>query len=565
MASPKHRLTFIATNYSPSTETLLNLLGTKPHPKHLRQPVLLKHSAYNRYLTELITNFNIVQTLGISSHKTLVLPDLSNRNVPKVNLSSGISTEVPYVDEYVTLSVFINDFFNAKAAKRTSILTRTSYHAAEPNTVVYTSTLKRNQLNTKTFNPRSRKIRTPASSLLFYRQMVSGHKQLLTSVSQKVKTNNLNLYKHIQSSQGLHPNAFIIESPFLFTNPRNSNKSKKQTTNKVRNSRIRAPKTTFRTIKPSFGLRSASLQKFMRRYKFTKTSNSLFSFLEKYTRLKKTRRTLKKVWNNRRDIFIQKTKKISYNLSSAHKELKSCNFYYNYAPKFTLKFLRAKSARSRIRNNFYFTKINSRLTRKRPYKSRMRSFTRFKKSSQSNKFKLIKSNNARRLRRLFNSSNPKNTKKNNLTTHKKKIKNYSMTNTRIFSKKRYLLTKSIFRVKKNQAQVLTNKSKYKNVLQKVSKYIKKRLVLPLSDITNTSYKGTRKFKVDRLLTSTSKPYKTSVPFSLNHPNTKLIVSSRSKHFKLNLLFNSDNFTTMFMNSPFLMKFISKTNQEVTKR
>jgi len=193
----------------------LALLGAKPRLKQLEQPTLLKHSIHNRYLTELISNFNITQTLNNSSHETPVLLDLVDCNTPKVNLNSVISNKVPYVDEYVTLSVFINDFFNAKAAKYTSILTRTSYHAAEPNTVVYTSTLKRNQLNTKTFNPRSSKIGTPSASLLFYRQMVSGHKQLLTSVSQKVKTNNLNLYRHVQPSQGLYSDVFIVKSPFF--------------------------------------------------------------------------------------------------------------------------------------------------------------------------------------------------------------------------------------------------------------------------------------------------------------------------------------------------------------
>jgi hypothetical protein len=250
-------------------------------------------------------------------------------------------------------------------------------------------------------------------------------------------------------------------------------------------------------------------------------------------------------------------------LAFTNNRLKPSTFYYNYAPSFTQHFFKVKVTRPRALNQKYLIKTTSRRVLKKAYKRRI--YGGLKKNKKNKKPKLVRNNNTQRVAKIFRPSKPKNTTVNKLILYKSKTKNYLMGCSRVFTKRKYLLSKAIFRFKKRQAQILTNKVKYKNFLQKVSKYTKKRLVLSLSDISHSSYKTTHKFKVDRLLTTTSKPHLTSTLGKLIYPSTKLTTPLMSKHFRLNLLLNSDNFIATFMRSPFMMKFLSEGGQEVHKR
>ena len=120
-----------------------------------------------------------------------------------------------------------------------------------------------------------------------------------------------------------------------------------------------------------------------------------------------------------------------------------------------------------------------------------------------------------------------------------------------------MVTKNIYR--------LDQLYSYRKFFYAVPKYLKLRLTTHAVVKSISPHNLTKRFKLDQYLISSKKSYSFQSQYVHTASRTHLISPLQAKNFQISTLFNSENFLILFMQSPFIMKFISKESNLVQKK
>lgn len=569
------------SKYFASNNNLVNLwnpLNQEPFTRQTPVDSVFKFTLENKALLNSITDHNLYQTLHINSFSAnTILPHIPTTSFKMVNTLPSLGTPT-YFSAHTAMSTFLNDLYAVKSASRINILTRTGYFATEPGVIIPTNTLRRNQLNTRTYLFKKKTPMYNASNLLFVQKSIPNYKRLFMMVSGKSSNNFVHTTRSTYTEQN-SSNIFDIDNTFPF----NNNKTVKGTKKSKFKSHRKINKRRTKFIKPTKDVKISRLRKLSYKYRFRKVSGGLLSFNFRFKTLKSAKsKKFKKKFKKRKTLYVRRSRTVSNKLVTGESIRKSIRFYYNYTSIFMRQFFwrKKKSSQNVLKKSFKSTLILRKRIKLKKFKGRKK-FKKKKKITlkksnkiilnirRSNKLtkgaKRIKSLKKKLLRTKIVKKKPLKVITNNLNKLVKNLKNKSMPRSKHFFKKSMALSRKNLLSKKSILHELVNIFSYKKFIYKISKYSKSRIIPYLLSNVYPLHRTTKRFKVDNHLTKWSSPNPTPVTYFTENTAVAAPQPFSFKKFNSHALFNSDSFIVTFLESPFVMKSTQEKENSVEKK
>jgi hypothetical protein len=151
-------------------------------------------------------------------------------------------------------------------------------------------------------------------------------------------------------------------------------------------------------------------------------------------------------------------------------------------------------------------------------------------------------------------------------TSLKRSQNKVMPRSKYFSTNKLFLNKQILLTEKKRVLKLLQSFSFKKNIYKLTKYIKRRLALTLTNFNYPNYQTTKRFKISKFYFDSPKGDLSTLVSTNNRLSfiNYSAISSLNKNFKAHTSYGSDVFISMFMQSPFIAKIFTSNNQSTTK-
>ena len=562
--------------YFSANDDLFNLVGSsllKSAADTLSNKIILRLTTDKLNLLTSIVDKNNYQSLRIhysQDSKVAEKSELKNHS-SSLYYNNTLSSRTIRVSDYSTLVNFLNDFSFLKTTKKVNVLSRTSWAVTIPGTVISTNSLNRNHIAKNTFVSNVKDPIDNKFSLLFYRKKIPNYKKLLLLTPQRVAigsvhgssqatkwSTNSQLFTTL-STLNLEPKQILSVVP-------------KKISDQVSKRKFKSLRSIKKLLKPILRLKSRNLKRYMFRRKFTKVSGCLLSFKKLYTTngFNKKSRTSKKKFGATH--HIKSPKSISYNLLRNNQATAVPEkFIFNYSSIITRRLL--------LRGKERFPKLLRLKTQKKLIRVKAnkvkkafgyRSFSkRARRANQKIKFGINSLSQIRnRLSKKFGTLPHRYTKGQFIPQAilSKKNQNKVMPRSKSFSTNKLFLAKKTLLEEKKRVIKLSQSYLFKRNIYKLTKYVKYRLISVLTNLNYPNYQTTRRFKVSKFYSDSSKGNLTT-PVSINTPalfTNYLATNLLNKNFKIHTSYNSDMYISMFMQSPFIAKVFGSNHQSTLK-
>ena len=575
VVNPDFRFVKTTSTYFVTNDELFHLVGSSILESTVSKPsnkIMLSLTTDKVSLLTSILNRNNYQLLTNTTLSSAKPKNIGNHL--RLLHHGGVSdARAVRVADYSTVVNFLNDFSFLKTTKRINVLSRTSWAVTIPGTVISTNSLNRNHISKNTFVANVKGAINNKFNLLFYRKKIPNYKKLLLLSPQRVSVGAISKSKQVIR----WPSNIQLFTPLSALNYKSKSvllegvkKAKiKKTSIKDLKKKFKSLLSAKKLLKPILRLKSRNLKRYMFRRKFTKISGGLFLFRKLYNISGPTKnpRTSKKKFGPTH--YIKDSKSISYNLvrNPQVNMMPEC-FLYNYSSVITRRLLlrKRKKQPKTLRLQTQKKLIRIRLKKARKHWS-------IPKQAKSNK-RRIKFGlnsfgylNSRRSKKniTLTSSEPKNQFISQAILLKKN-QNKVMPRAKAFSSNQLFFAKQTLLEEKKRVLKLLQSFSFKKTVYKLTKYTKRRLNLILTNFSYSKYQTTKRFKVSKFYSDSSKG-NLPITVSLNtiSPFTNYsAIDLLNKNFRLHTSYSSDVFVASFMQSPFLAKAFSSNDRSTIK-
>ena len=545
------------------------ILSSSSYFSQLKTQKLTNISIFNRNLVNSIVSTN-------TNKQLLSYKNISNISSfsQKINIESGkILNNVDfYKDKNFKesrtstdlITNFLNDFILEKTSKKVKIIVPSGVTARLPSTVINIISMSGNRFSGKSNSQFIKRLnqKEPYSkkklSLIFFRSSLPAFKQklLLTSNVNNYGLGNFNITKYKKNPYWKNINIFkgklSLKNKYrlknLYLKP-NKKKNKKEEF-------LIKTKLEPLIIKPSVKIKSSFMYKMYFKYKFKKFyKNSLL---------------IKRFFDNRKirnkNFFFSIKNNSPFNwknsFSKVQTKLKLYKFFCNYTPWFTKEFFSKNTITANKYKNWSNIFLNTKIKRK---KFIIRNIKKYKyKTPSKNKINFKSLTKYQKNKKLPHKKNTPKLINSKFNLAKYSFKSSKNKTQKTIFQKLLLKEKLKFFLEQKNLSNLNSKIKYSNKFYRLSKFSKKRLSQSALNLNFPISISTQSYKTKKYFNHSTKPSTIDQFKILNEgfKNSKirsLDTNSINKKFNWYQIFNSEYFTVLFLNSPYLIKLFDDDN------